>query len=266
MGAVYEVERTSDARRLALKVVTATLSTRQAARFAREAEIGARLQHDHLVAIVDVGIAEGTTPFLVMELAKGGSMEEQRARFGDVDWARPILRQIASGLATLHAGRVVHRDLKPGNVLLVDGKGKGVPVAKISDFGISRFGALDDSDGTDAPGTTLEVGKGGDPSPRDLTEAGALLGTPMYMPPESLFGPARHPSADIFSLGVLAYEALTGRPPFAIPPVLLVRARKPIPEPTALDGVPQGVATLVLACLKVEPSQRPSANELAEGL
>jgi tRNA A-37 threonylcarbamoyl transferase component Bud32 len=265
MGAVYEVARTRDGKKLALKVVTAALSGKQAARFAREAEIGARLQQENLVSIVDVGIAAGATPFLVMELVQGGSLEEQRARFGDAMWARPILRQIAAGLAELHAHHVVHRDLKPGNVLLVENGGGSIPIAKISDFGISRFGALDDSADVDVEGATVSPGAHS-PSPRDLTETGMLLGTPVYMPPEAWFGPARHPSADVFSLGVLAYEALTGRSPFAVPPVLLVRARQPIPTPAPLDGVDARVASVLLACLRVEPSERPRAKELVDVL
>ena len=92
------------------------------------------------------------------------------------------------------------------------------------------------------------------------------MGTPVYMPPEAWFGPARHPSADVFSLGVLAYEALTGRSPFAVPPVLLVRSRQPIPTPAPLDGVDARIASVVLACLHVEPSDRPRAKELVEVL
>jgi tRNA A-37 threonylcarbamoyl transferase component Bud32 len=265
MGAVYEVERSRDAKRLALKVVTGAMSAKHAARFAREAEIGARLQHENLVSIVDVGIAAGATPFLVMELVQGGSLEEKRARFGDAAWARPIVRQIAAGLAELHANRIVHRDLKPGNVLLVEDGGSSPSVAKISDFGISRFGALDDSADVDAQGATASPGAQ-HASPRDLTETGAIMGTPVYMPPEAWFGPAKHPSADVFSFGMLAYEALTGRSPFAVPPVLLVRSRQPIPTPAPLDGIDAKVASLVLACLRVEPNERPRAKEMAEAL
>jgi serine/threonine protein kinase len=241
--------------------VTTPLQAKQAARFAREAEIGARLQHENLVSILDVGIAAGAAPFLVMELVQGGSMEEQRARFGDVGWALPILAQIASGLTELHAHRIVHRDLKPGNVLLVDGSGGAATLAKISDFGLSRFGAPDDS--ADVVENAPQGDAAVDRSPRDLTETGALMGTPVYMPPEAWFGPARHPSADLFSLGVLAYEALTGRSPFPVPPVLLVRARQPVPTPAPLDGLDDHVASLVLACLRVEPSERPRAKDLA---
>jgi len=265
MGAVYEVERSRDAKRLALKVVTGAMSAKHAARFAREAEIGARLQHENLVSIVDVGIAAGATPFLVMELVQGGSLEEKRARFGDAAWAIPIVRQVAAGLAELHANRIVHRDLKPGNVLLVEDADGADPVAKISDFGISRFGALDDSGDVDTQGATAHPGAA-HASPRDLTETGAIMGTPVYMPPEAWFGPARHPSADIFSLGVLAYEALTGRSPFAVPPVLLVRARQPIPTPVPIDGVDAKVAETVFACLRVEASTRPRAGDVVLAL
>jgi serine/threonine-protein kinase len=188
-------------------------------------------------------------------------MEDRRARFGDVAWAQPILRQIARGLAELHANRIVHRDLKPGNVLLVE-RGGVAPVAKISDFGISR---LDDR--------PLELGSGAaesghlrEVSPRDLTEAGALLGTPVYMAPEALFEPAQRSSADLFSFGVLAYEALSGRAPFAVPAVLLVRKRQPIPDPAPLEGVGDEVTKLLLACLRAEPSERPTADRVASAL
>jgi hypothetical protein len=272
MGAVYEVERTRDGRTFALKVVTSALSGRNAARFAREAEIGARVRHENLVSIVDVGIAAGSTPFLVMELVRGGSMEEQRARFGETAWATPILCQIAAGLSMLHARGIVHRDLKPGNVLLVASAEGGGPVAKISDFGISRFGALNDADqeagegGVPTVPSASQKSPGVSPSPGDLTQTGMMMGTPAYMPPEAWLGPARHPSADVFSFGILAYEALAGRAPFPVPPVLLVRARQPIPTPAPLDGIGDHVASLVLACLHVEPSERPRAKEVAAAL
>ena len=260
MGRVYDVERVTDGQRLALKVMTLALSGEHAARFAREAEIGARVQHGNVVSIVDVGIASTGIPFLVMELVRGGSLEDRRSRFGDATWALPILKQIAAGLAELHARGIVHRDLKPANVLLVDGDGDQ-PLAKISDFGISRFGALDNTD-TDQMGATLEaiVPAGGR---RELTQADALLGTPFYMPPEAWRGPARNPSADMFSFGILAYEALAGRAPFAVPALLLERAGQPIRQPTPIAGVTDVVASFVLACLHVDPAQRPRAKELA---
>jgi hypothetical protein len=260
MGAVYEVERLADGERLALKVVTGEVTGLQAARFAREAEIGARVRHRNLVSIVDVGVAARGTPFLVMELVEGGSMEGQRARFGDSRWAIPILRQIASGLNELHSNGVIHRDLKPANVLLVEGE--SLPVAKISDFGISRFGALVDSGDVAVDAPTLRQRTEG--PPYELTQEGTLLGTPLYMPPEASLGPARQPSADIFSFGILAYEALTGRSPFAVAPILLLRSGRPIPDPLPLREVPEALASLVLACLRFEASKRPRAKDLAE--
>jgi biopolymer transport protein ExbB/TolQ len=260
MGAVYEVERLADGRRLALKVVTTELSGRSAARFAQEAEIGARLQHENLVSIVDVGVAAGGTPFLVMELVLGTSMEEQRRRFGDERWATPILRQIAAGLAELHAHRIVHRDLKPANVLLVEGGEGTAPLAKVSDFGISRFGIVEDGLNVDVAGATLDVVGA---SPRDLTQTGAVMGTPLYMAPEAWLTPARHPSADVFSFGIVAYEALTGRAPFAVPPVLLVRAGQTIPEPLPIAAAPTSFGALILSCLHLEPTKRPRAKEIA---
>lgn len=139
MGVVHEVERITDQQRFALKVVSGSVTGAQAARFAREVEIGARMRHRNLVSIVDVGISGGA-PFLVMEMAEHGSLEEQRSRFGDAVWALRVLGEVASGLAALHAGGVIHRDLKPGNVLFSSAE-DGAIVAKISDFGISRFGA-----------------------------------------------------------------------------------------------------------------------------
>jgi hypothetical protein len=262
MGAVYEVERAHDGRRLALKVMTRELSARAAARLAREAEIGARVRHDNLVAIVDVGVAAGGTPFLLMELVQGGSMEDRRGRFGEREWALRLLQQVAEGVAALHQQGIVHRDLKPGNVLLVDG-GDGSTIAKISDFGISGFG----SPGGDHDDDASASGPATRESPRqDLTQTGALMGTPLYMPPEALLGAARHPSADVFALGVLAYEALTGRAPFAIPAILLARAREAIPVPAAPEGIPPDLGALLVACLRADPQRRPRAAEIAAAL
>jgi hypothetical protein len=260
MGAVYEVERLTDSQRLALKVITG--SGTNAARFAREAEIGARVHHANLVSIVDVGIAEGGAPFLVMELVKGDSLEDRRARFGDAAWALPILRQIADGLVALHESAVVHRDLKPGNVLLA-GEGDAI-VAKISDFGISRFGQLDPADAISPDAATIDM------SPvRPLTGTGALLGTPFYMAPEAARGGrSLDASADMFAFGILAYEAITGRFPFTTPPVLLALAGQALPRaaPMVEAGIDGGVRDCVLACLSEDAAARPSARRVREAL
>jgi Protein kinase domain len=263
MGAVYEVERLTDAARLALKVVTGTGTN--AARFAREAEIGARVHHANLVSIVDVGVAEGGAPFLVMELVKGGSLEDRRARFGDVAWALPILRQVVEGLLALHDAAVVHRDLKPANVLLSGTE--GALVAKISDFGISRFGPPTLGGPIDPRAATVAASP--TPEASHLTSTGAMLGTPLYMAPEAAKGGRTvEASADVFAFGILAYEAITGRFPFAMPPVLLALAGQALPlvAPMGTVGLDGGVRDCVLACLSEDAAARPSARRLKEAL
>jgi serine/threonine protein kinase len=242
MGAVYEVVRNTDGETFALKVITGRVSRTDAVRFAREAEIGARVRHPNLVSIVDVGIAESGAPFLVMELSRGGSLEECRGRFGDVTWAVPLLRQIARGLAALHDVGIVHRDLKPANVLLSDGTAS--PLARISDFGISRF-----DEAVDAGARTAAA----------ATATGSILGTPLYMAPEMARGGSPVAAADVYAFGIVAYEMLTGRPPFAMPPVLLAMAGQPVPPPSELDH-PAGA--VVLACLRDAPQERPTIREV----
>ncbi len=258
MGAVYEVERVTDGERLALKAVLGEASGASAARFAREAEIGARVRHPNVVPIVDVGVASGV-PFLVMELVRGGSLEEQRSSFGDVAWALPILRQICDGLGALHEAGVVHRDLKPANVLLTEGG------AKISDFGISRLGALDPS--TVDVGADTVVATPTRSSP--LTGTGAVLGTPLYAAPEGAKS-ARDldASADVFAFGVLAYEMLTGTAPFRVPALFLAMADEPIPVPDTIDDarVPGPLASLLRDCLAGDPARRPRVRALRSAL
>jgi hypothetical protein len=247
MGTVYEVVRATDGEALALKVVTGRVSRADAIRFAREAEIGARVRHPNLVSIVDVGIAPNGAPFLVMELVKGASLEDHRGRFGETSWAIPLLQQIASGLAALHEAGIVHRDLKPANVLLSEDD--ATPRARISDYGISRV-----DEAVDARARTAAA----------ATATGSILGTPSYMAPEmARGGPAVDSAADIYAFGLVAYEMLTGRPPFAVPPALLAMAGQSPPPPPPID---HAVGALVLACLRASPSERPAIPEVIAGL
>ncbi|MBN8611721.1 MAG: serine/threonine protein kinase [Deltaproteobacteria bacterium] len=257
MGAVYEVERVTDGQRYALKLMTTTLSREHAARFAREAEIGARVHHPHVVPIVDLGVAHDGAPYLVMELAAGGTLDGARDRFGDPAWALPLLADIADGLTALHAAAVVHRDLKPANVLL-DARGR----AKVADFGIARFA----SEGpVDAQAATLAAAG----SPQALTGTGAWVGTPLYMPPESARG-AQDVGApgDVFTFGIVAHELLTGTSPYPTPPVLLASASQPLPAVSAITDarVPREVATLIVACLEEQPAARPLMADVAKTL
>ena len=255
MGVVFEVERKTDGARLAAKVMTGDVSGPAAARFAREAEIGARVQHPNLVAIVDLGVTDTGAPFLVMELVTGGALDRQRHRFGEVPWALPILRQTAQGLAALHAAGVVHRDLKPANVLLT-----AAGAAKVSDFGIAR---MDLPVVIDSVGPTAAGGAGA------LTGTGMWLGTPVFMAPEAAMGGRRlSPAADIYAFGLVAYELLTGALPHETPAILLALARQPIPVPARLDlaGISPGAAAALQACLAPEPEARPSIDAVLRAL
>ncbi|MGE5186285.1 MAG: serine/threonine-protein kinase, partial [Acidobacteriota bacterium] len=239
-GAVHEVERIADGQRFALKTLRGNVDPEAMARFAREAEIAARLHHPNLVAVVDFGVADGGL-FLVMELIEGGSLENERDHFGDAAWALPLLCQIATGLAAMHGLGIVHRDLKPENILVANG------VVRIADFGLASL----QSD------RIAGLGDG------RLTHAGEVFGTFDYMSPE-LAGGSRRASAacDVFAFGVLAYEMTVGTRPFTDPPVVLSIANQPIPAAPA-RGV---IGGLLKRCLDVDPDKRPAAAALVAEL
>jgi len=270
MGTVYEVVRLSDERRFALKVLTEATTGEAMARLAREAQVAAQLSNEHLVAIVDVDFTEAGALFLVMELVDGGSLESLRSRFGDVPWALAVLRQVATGLHVLHNDGVVHRDLKPGNVLVSahNGETKHGPHVKIADFGLARItGDGEPRPVAEGPGTLTPPAA--DPTSPALTRTGALMGTPMYMAPELARG-AREatPSSDMWAFGVLAYELLSGKPPFLVPPVREALWQRKWPAPPALDATKVGpeVVALVERSLDARPESRPTAAEWVSGL
>jgi serine/threonine-protein kinase len=240
VGAVHEVERIADARHFALKTLHGNVNPEAMARFAREAEISARLDHPNLVAVVDFGVIDGGL-FLVMELIEGGSLEDERALFGSVAWAVPLLGQVATGLAAMHQLGIVHRDLKPENILVSNG------VARIADFGL----ALLHTDRITAM------------APGRLTHANEVFGTFDYMAPELAEGARRASSAsDVFAFGVLGYEMTDGAKPFPEPPILLRIANQPIPAAPA-HGV---LGTLLVRCLDLDPAKRPTAATLVSEL
>jgi hypothetical protein len=233
MGTVYEVERVCDQQRFAMKTLKDRVDIRSMVRFAREAQLAAELGHPNLVPVLDAGVDDGT-PYLVMELVDGGSLEDQRPRFGDAAWATPLLEQTALGLTALHARGIVHRDLKPSNILLARG------VARIADFGLAlsqEVGTLDET----------ELGS------RRLTRAGDMFGTPTYMAPEVVANArAATPSADVFSFGVIAYELLTGR-----------ARTSAAAEPSSIDA---RLRSLVELCVDRDPMKRPRMIEVVERL
>ncbi|MBV8762036.1 MAG: serine/threonine protein kinase [Deltaproteobacteria bacterium] len=241
VGAIHEVTRLSDNARFALKTLAGTVEPAAMARFAREAEVSARLNHPNLVPISDFGVTDGRL-FIVMELVDGGSLEDQRVRFGRVSWAVRPLSQLAAGLAAMHAAGIVHRDLKPANVLVT-----ATGVVKIADFGLASLHDVRDEKLADSR----------------LTHAGEVFGTFDYMAPELSEGArSSGPATDIFAFGVIAHEVAYGKKPFSEPPILMKLAKQPVPA--AAPGGPLG--PLIARCLDLDPRQRPTASALVTAL
>jgi hypothetical protein len=268
MGQVFEVERVSDGRRLALKLLRERGSTALLARFAREAQITAQLEHPHLVSIVDVDVTPEGVMFLVTELVRGASLDAAVAQYGDVPWAISMLLQVASGLAAIHALGIVHRDLKPANIL-VAGEGASA-AAKIADFGIASLGPT----GTDETALKIasqapvanEAARPTGPA-GGLTGTGIMLGTPAYMAPELAQGSrSAASSSDIWSFGVIAHELLTGLLPFALPPLVAPNSAIELSWLTARAPVVPELRALVESCLARDPAARPTAQQLAREL
>jgi serine/threonine-protein kinase len=198
MGVVLQAFDPALNRHVAIKVLAPQWASSAAARqrFAREAQATAALCHDHVVAIHGVDEVQGL-PYLVMEYVQGVSLQQQLDRAGPPDLAE-ILRigkQTAAGLAAAHERGLIHRDVKPSNILLEEETGR----VKLSDFGLAR--AVDDA---------------------SLTQSGVIAGTPQYMAPEQARGEAQDHRADLFSLGSVLYALCTGRPPFRAATTLAV--------------------------------------------
>ncbi len=249
MGVVYRVRQRSLDRVIALKVVRPGEHAFESAirRFRTEAQSLARLRHRHIVTIHEVGESEEGGLYFTMELVEGAPLSEL-VRRAEVTPTRAVrlVRQIASAIAYAHGKGIIHRDLKPANVL-VDLEDD----ARVVDFGLAR-----------------DLAMGG-----DLTETGQVLGTPSYMSPEQARGERDRvgEATDIYALGAILYECLTGRPPFSGMPLLeLIRAvadREP-PAPRTLDPkVPRDLEVICLKALEKDPQRRyATATAMLEDL
>jgi hypothetical protein len=261
-GVVYEARRTSDGARLALKLLRGGADTTDMARFAREAQLIAKLDHPNVVRIVDLDVSRTGFFYLVVEFVEGLSLSQHRARFGDVKWAVNVLGQVAAGLSAIHTQGIVHRDLKPGNVLVrVDSE--GVATVKIADFGIAAVSSALEA---------LSCGERTLPDPRsDLTTTGAWIGTPRYMAPELAEGAkAADRASDVFSFGVIAYEVLTATFPYEGSAALLRLRGEEYKPPASLRGkcpkLDGAIAEVIDRCFAERPDERPDAATLARVL
>ena len=203
MGVVYRARHVKVGREVAIKVLHAHLvrDPSMVARFEREAAVLARLHHKNLVHVIDVGETPARQRLMVLDLVRGESLSSIIAS-GPLghERAQNLLKQLLQGLEHAHAAGLVHRDLKPDNVI-VERDPDGVEIPRIVDFGIAVPCARSGSGGS-----------GG--SRRRITETGLVLGTPAYMAPEQAHGGDPDPRTDLFALGVMAYEMLAGVQPF----------------------------------------------------
>jgi WD40 repeat protein len=248
MGVVYQARHLALNRVVALKMILAGghAGEHELARFKTEAEAVARLQHPNIVQIHEVGEADGK-PFFSLEFCPGGSLEKKLGGtpLPPRDAAR-LVEVLARAMEAAHQKGIIHRDLKPANVLLAE---DGTP--KVTDFGLAK---------------KLEQSAG-------QTGSGDVLGTPSYMAPEQAGGRAREvgPLADVYALGAILYELLTGRPPFkaatAMDTLLQVLSEEPVPPRRLQAKTPADLETMCLKCLQKEPRKRyASAAALAEDL
>jgi eukaryotic-like serine/threonine-protein kinase len=248
MGVVYKARQVRLNRPCALKMILGGghASAESAARFLTEAQAIAQLQHPHIVQIHHIGEADGL-PFFELEYVPGGSLDR---RLNGTPWsarrAAALIEPVTRGVAEAHRQGIVHRDLKPGNVLLA---ADGTP--KITDFGLAK--SLDSDSG--------------------LTRTDSIMGSPGYMAPEQAEGKTKQvgPPADVYALGVILYELLTGGPPFrgttALEILDQVKNAEPVAPSRQVAGLPRDVETIALKCLQKEPEKRyDSAAALADDL
>ncbi|MFL5340052.1 MAG: protein kinase domain-containing protein [Gemmataceae bacterium] len=261
MGVVYLARQEKLNRLVALKMVLAGLhaGARDRDRFQREAETVARLHHPNIVQIYEVGEAEGR-PYLALEYVDGGTLAERlQGTPLPAREAAQLMVPLARAIQAAHAAGIIHRDLKPGNILLQapgpgtqeSGPGVAELCPKITDFGLAK--EIDSAVGN--------------------TQTGAVLGTPSYMAPEQASGQVRAvgPAADVYALGAILYELLTGRTPFLgatpLDTVMQVATDEPVRPRQLQPKCPADLETICLKCLQKEPRKRfATAGELADDL
>ena len=249
MGVVFQAEDPPLKRLVALKVMKPAMAASESARrrFLREAQLIATLSHDHIVTIHQVG-EDRRVPFLAMQFLHGETLADRLKREGPLQPGEVLRigRETALGLAAAHEKGLIHRDIKPGNVWLEARPGEPGTSAtggrvKLLDFGLARA-ARDQA---------------------QLTQQGAILGTPAYMAPEQAGGAAVDTRCDLFSLGCVLYHMGTGRPPFTgadtLATLLSVAATQPVPPRELNPAVPAALSDLVVRLLAKDPAGRPAS-------
>ena len=254
MGTVYRAEQISLKRTVAVKVLKSELSADPALvrRFNAEAEVAARLNHPNTVTLYDFGQDEDGSLFIAMEYVEGDSLREVMLREGPMPTPRAlhICAQVCASIADAHSHGIIHRDLKPDNVMLTV-RGKISDVVRVLDFGIAKL-----------------RDKGGDITAMPMTQAGDLLGTPQYMAPEQIRGEKVDARTDVYAMGAMIYELVTGRLPFEAPTLMAILSKHltelPVPptDRRADLAIPQSLSAFVMKALAKQPNDRPPSMEL----
>lgn len=258
MGEVYRATHTLMAKTVAIKVLRSQLEQRDdlVERFRREAQAAAHIDHPNICAASDFGQMDDGTFFLVIEYLEGHTLEDAIEARAPISAAQTIdiAVQVASGLSRAHELDVIHRDLKPENIMLV-AREDGQDFVKILDFGVARVRLTEQHENA------------------QLTQAGTVWGTPLYMAPEQAAGGEVDGRSDLYSLGVILYEMLCGRPPFKdsnparVMAMHLTHQPRPPSEYAPEAKIPLALETLVLELLDKDPNSRPaSASALIERL
>ncbi len=236
MGAVYRADQQAVGRAVAIKVMSPTLVVDPVVvkRFLREAKLASRLNHPHAVAVLDFGQTDDGLFYLVMELVEGKTLDREIAQRGAMSPERVVKIgvQILDALDGAHTLQIVHRDLKPSNVMLLDDDR-----VKVLDFGLAKSLLPDVHNAT-------------------MTNAGALVGTPAFMPPELVTGRDSDERADLYSLGCVLYTAVMGEQPFVATTVHELIAMHASEPPPPMVGVPGGLAVVIGKLLEKDPERR----------
>ncbi|HEV2915956.1 MAG TPA: serine/threonine-protein kinase [Pyrinomonadaceae bacterium] len=251
MGTVYRATHLLIDRPVAIKVLNPHFVEDEEAqeRFRREARAAGRLQHQNVAAVTDFGRTEDGLVYIVMELLEGRSLRDVLAREAPLDAARAVslMLQISAAVAAAHEAKVIHRDLKPGNIFVVQRK-HAPPVVKVLDFGIAKLAADAIEDDEEHEQT--------------LTKVGVMIGTPRYMSPEQCDGGKLTPASDVYSLGIILYEMLTGTTPFSGSTALAIAMKHssetPRPPREFVSTIPPQLEDVVLHALEKQPGNRPS--------
>ena len=249
MGTVYRARHLLIDRPVAVKVLNPRFVEDEAARtrFRREAKAAGRLQHSNAVTVTDFGESHDGFVYLVMELLEGRTLREILAKEAPLDPARAVslMLQVSAAVAAAHEAGIIHRDLKPANIFIVQ-RAEVPALVKVLDFGIAKL-ASEILEGEEA---------------MTLTQVGAMIGTPRYMSPEQCDGIELTPASDVYSLGCILYEMLTGTVPFSGSTPLAIAMKHTTEAPRSprdfVSTIPTALEALVLHALEKAPQDRPA--------